>query len=639
MLTAFRAFAKSPWAAGLIVLLIASFAVFGIRDVFNGKISNAVIQAGKHSISAADFKREFDNYKARFEQQAGQPIPTEVAVQNGLDKRVLDSVATRAALGEMMHKMGIRPSDALVSKELQKIPAFFDPVSGRFDKTQFQQRLAENGLTPDRFVGLIGEDLAEQHLMRGLVGGLQMPRAYSAMAAVFMTQTRDVAMFNLPPSAVPAPAAPTDAQLVAFMKENAAQLTRPEFRVLTVVRFSPTLVGANLPVDEAELKKRYDFRKDTLSQPETRTIVQIPAKDQAAATQIAQRLSAGENPAAVAKAAGVEPVLYENKPQTAVTDKRVAAAAFRMPVNQVAPVQGDLGVAVVKVLAITPGKTVSFEQARPALEAELRKDAAAEKVYALSQAYDEAHQAGSDLPAAAQKAGVPAMTVGPVAKQGVDQQGRPVAGLNQKMVETAFDLPAGGESEVTEAGNGEYFAVRVDKIIPASLPPLEEVKPRLTQVWMFREMAKRLQAKADELAARVRKGEALDAVAASAGQKVVRMAGVDRRGGGQMGQELIGPVFATKPGETFVARGPGGFIVGKVEAVHAGEGPTLARMSEAARGQMNQALVGEMAQAAANAARQKVKVKIDAAKARAALGLEPEEPAPAAAAGKAGLAK
>ena len=35
---------------------------------------------------------------------------------------------------------------------------------------------------------------------------------------------------------------PTDAQLTSFMQENAQRLTRPEFRVLTVVRFSPAAV-------------------------------------------------------------------------------------------------------------------------------------------------------------------------------------------------------------------------------------------------------------------------------------------------------------------------------------------------------------------------------------------------------------
>jgi peptidyl-prolyl cis-trans isomerase D len=641
MLSAIRAFAKSWVAAVLIGLLIVSFAVFGINDVFRGNMSDAVVQAGPRKVTSAAFKREFDSQKGRIEQQMGQPVPLETAVANGLDRRVLDYVATREAFAALLQKMGIRPSDKLLVSEINKIPAFFDQVSGRFDKTSYQARLAENGMTSEVFEQMMRDEIAEQHLGTAIVNGVRIPRAYSALAAIYALESRDIAYFTIDPANVPQPALPTDAQLTAFMKENAAQLTRPEFRVLTVVRFSPALLAGDLPIDEAELKKRYDFRKDTLSTPETRTLVQIPAKDAATAQQIVARLGRGENPITVAKAVGVDALTYENKPQSAIQDHKVAAAAFGMQAGQVAPVQGDLGVSVVKVVAVVPGRVVTMEEARPALEAELRKDAAAEKVYAQSQAYDDAHQAGSNLAEAAKKAGVASITIGPLSAQGRDPQGQPVPGLTQKLVETAFSLPAGGESEVTEAGQGEYFAVRVEKILPPAMPALAEVKPQLVRVWMLREIAKRMQARADELAARVRKGESLEAVAASVGSQVTHVTGIDRRSASQnreASQDLLAKVFTSKPGEVFTAENARfGFIVGKLESVNAGQGPTLARMTEEARPQMTVALFRELEETARTSARQEMKVKVSEARARAALGLEPLEPAKAP--GKAEKAK
>ncbi|MGH6909695.1 MAG: peptidylprolyl isomerase, partial [Phenylobacterium sp.] len=355
MLANIRAFAKSPAAAVLIGLLVVSFAVFGIRDVFKGRIAgDAVITAGSRTLTPADFKREFDGYKSRVEQQVGQPITTEAAVANGLDRRVLEGLAGREAFAELVRKIGVIPSDKLIVAEINKIPAFFDQVSGRFDKKAYQQKLGENGLTPAKFEGIMRDEIAQQHVGTGLVAGLRVPRAYTAMGAIYAMENRDIAYFPIEPGSVPQPPPPTDAQLTAFMKENSAQLTRPEFRVLTVVRFSPQLVAANLPIDEAEVKKRFDFRKDTLSTPETRTIIQIPAKDPTAAQQIGQRLAKGEEPAAIAKSLGVEVLTYDNKPKTAIADRKVAEAAFRMLPGQTAPVPGDLGLAVVKVVSANP---------------------------------------------------------------------------------------------------------------------------------------------------------------------------------------------------------------------------------------------------------------------------------------------
>lgn len=631
MLTAIRNFAKSWVAAVLIGLLIVSFAVFGINDVFQGNARDAVIQAGDRVVSSADFRREFDAQKRRIEQQAGQPVPIELAVERGFDKQVLQLMAAREAFAALLSKIGLKPSDKLVVEEIAKIPAFFDPVSGRFDKTAYERQLAEGGFTTEQFEQMARDDIAGQMALTGIVAGVRAPRAMSALNALYGLESRDIAFFSVGPGSVEAPGAPTEAQLQAFMRENAAQLTRPEFRILTVVRFSPALAGAGaVAIDEAELKKRYDFRKDTLSTPETRTVVQIPAKDAATAQQVAARLQRGEDPAAVAKSLGVDLITYDNRPQTAIPDRGVAAAAFRMQAGQVAPVQSELGAQVVKVVSVTPGRVVTLEEARPALEAEMRRDAAVEKVLALTNAYEEAHTAGGTLAEAAQKAGVPTMTLGPVSQAGRDQQNQPVAGLNQKLMDTAFALPAGGESDLVEVSEGEYFAVRVERVIPPALPPLDAaLRAELSRVWTGRETLRRMQTRADALAERIRKGETVEAVAASTGAQVRRVAGLSRQSAGQnreLSRELLGQAFAVKPGEAFTARDVQfALLVGKLEAVRPGDPAMIAQVTEFGRDQMTMELFRELEESARAAARQSMKVRIDETRARAALGLETTE--------------
>ena len=643
MLAAVRTFAKSWVAAVLIGLLIVSFAIFGIHDVFKGGVSNAVVVAGSRKVTAPEFKREFDNFRRNAEQQMGQPITSEMAAANGLDTRVLNEVATREAFGEMLARIGVKPSDSLITRELQKIPAFFDQVSGRFDKALYAQRLHENGLTPPAFEAIMRDQIAESHMASAMANGLRVPRAYTALGAIYGLESRDVSYFTVDPRTVTPPSLPTDAQLTTLMQENAAALTRPEFRVLSVVHFSPTMVSANLPIDPAELQKRYEFRKDTLSKPETRSLVQIPVKDAASAQAVAARLAKGEEPAAIAKSLGVDAITYADKPRTAIADPKVGQAAFALPAGQIAPVKGDLGFAVIRVGKVTPGQTVTLEQVRPQLEAELRKDAAAEKVYEMSQAYDDAHGGGANLVESAKKTNVPVLTLGPVSDQGAGPQGQPVSGVNPKLLKTAFSLPQGGESEVEEAGNGEYYAVRVEKIIPKAMPPLAEVKPQLTRVWMMREMVKRLQAKADELAARVRKGETLEAVAGGIGAQVGHATNIDRQNAAQnqvLSRDALIKAFSAKAGEVYTAEAPTfGLVVARLDAVRAPVGPTLARITEASRPQMTEAIFREMQADAQKAAVTLVKVKTYPNNGRAALGLEPLDPKKAAKGAKTETAK
>jgi peptidyl-prolyl cis-trans isomerase D len=354
--------------------------------------------------------------------------------------------------------------------------------------------------------------------------------------------------------------------------------------------------------------------------------------------QVGQALSQGKDPAAVAKAAGVEAIVYTNKPQTAIADRKIAAAAFKMTPGQVAPVQGDLGQAIVKVVSAMPGRPVTLAEVKPQLEAEIRADAAKQKTYDLTQVYEDAQKAGSNMAQAAQKAGVAAVTLPAISKDGRDAQGQPVPGLPPQVMETAFNLSAGAESEVEDLGNGEYYAVRVEKITPPAMIPLDEIRPKVVAAVTQRELVTRLQAKADELSARVKKGESLDAVAASVGQKVVRISGLNRQTAAQntqVSQDLLGKAFGTKAGDVFTAENTHfGLVVGKLEAVRPGDTAMQGQIAEQMRQPMSQAIFREIGEAAQTGASRAIKVKLNPAMARSALGLAPEE-APA----KPGLAK
>lgn len=635
MLTAFRAFAKSWVAALLIGLLIISFAVFGMSDVLRGQFSTAVVSAGDRSVDALEFRGEYDQWRQGAEQQVGQAITPQMADENGIIPRLLEQIAAREAFAHLLHKFGLRPSDDMVASELREIPAFFDPISGRFDPDLMAQRLAENNLTPDAFLMRLKDEMAQQHFAAGLVTGLRAPRAYGALGALINQEERDLAYFPVGVGSVEAPGLPSDAQLQAFMQENADSLRRPEFRVLSVVRFAPRPEDAPATVSAEALQERFDFRKDTLSQPETRSVVQIPARDQAAAQRIVQRLRQGEDPAAVARDLGVEPVVYTDRPRTAIADRRVADAAFALEEGQVSdPIKGGLGIAVVKVTSITPGREPTLEDVRPLLEAEIRRDAAAEKVYERTQTYEEAHIGGASLAEAAEAADASVVTLPAVSAQGQGQDGAPVQGVSPQILEAAFDLAEGGESDLAELSPGEYFAVRVDRVIPASLPPLDEVRAPLTRAWMQREMLRRLEAKADELAEKIRSGESIESVAGSIGARVTRASSLTRANaqeGGRLSDDALVTAFGASVDEVFRARDiQFGLIVGRLEAIRPGDPKTAAAQVEAARPQLTMAMFRDMAEAATLAARDKVKVRIDAARARAAIGLDPEPAAPAA---------
>ncbi|MBU4435705.1 MAG: peptidyl-prolyl cis-trans isomerase [Alphaproteobacteria bacterium] len=650
MLAGFRSFAKSPFAVILFGLLIVSFAVFGISDVFKGPHISGVVAAGSRSVSPTDFKSRYETYRKSTEQRTGEAVSPDQAVERGLDRQILQEIALQESMAEVVRRFGVQPSDKLVGdvvreqmSNLHPSQRPFDPITGKFDPKMYEALLRENGLTPDSYQAQLRDEIAQTHVFSAVADGLHAPRIYGALQAAYGLESRDLAAFAINPASVERPANPTDAQLTAFMKEHADRLTRPETRVLSIMRVSAQALEPSVTVTPAEIQKTFDFRKDTLATPETRSLVQIVAPDAKAAAVIAQRLAKGEQPAVVASAYGNQPVMISDKPKSALPDRKVADAAFSLAEGQVsAPITGSLGLSVVKVTKITLGTHASLESARPAIEAELRAQNAQAKAYDQTQAYQDAHDAGADLITAAGKAGAMVMTTAPITAEGADQTGQPVPGLTPDILKTAFALSSGGESELVEIGKGEYYAVKVEKVLPSALPALADVKPQLTQVWLQTEMTNRLQAKADQLVARVKTGESIEAVAKSAGSQVQRVPGISRENAQQhqgLGRDLLIATFGAKPGEAFTARaGQMAVVVAKLEAVHPGKVADMARATQVMRQQIDGGLMRDLGEAARQGAQASLKTKVNLTLARKAIGVDTDALAKAEAA-KTGKAK
>ncbi len=626
MLAQIRAFAKSPVATVLLGLLLVSFVVFGIRGVATqASASNDVVKAGGRApIDADQFKDRFNFYKTQIEQQNQQPISVQDAVAHDLDRRVVDELAYSEAFAEMMKREGVRPSDQLVIDKLRTIPKFFNPITGQFDKNAYYQFLQQAHMTPVQAEGELKDEITERQFVSGMAAGLRSPLVYAAMQAAYLKEGRSFKWFAVSPKILGAPTPPTDAQLNAFIQQNKARLTKPEMRQLSIVHFSAAAIAPTVAPSDADIQKRFDFEKDALSSPEKRSFVQIPVKDPSKGGEIAAKLKAGADPQLLAKTYGVQAVSYTDQPKGGVPDKGIATAAFNLKAGETSGVvQGDLGPAVLRLFGVTPGHDATLAEAKPKIEAEVRKTQAESKVYDLVQKYDDAHAGGSDMAASARAVGQPVSPLPPIMAQGVDLEGHS-ANLPPKVLQAAFSQPQGGESDPIDIGQGEYYVVRVDKVLAPAVFTLDEIRPKLVQTFILQDAARKLQAKAQALTAAIAKGQSLEDAAKSVDAATTEAAGILRSGADQTySKDLVARIFLAKPGDVIVAEDSKlGFVVAKLEKVVPADPASLAPLILQQRDQVSKSLFDDLGQATRNAARTLVKPHVDYAMARKALGVD-----------------
>ena len=633
MISAFRKFAKSPWAAGLFALLILSFAFTASQtDVFASMGPKHVVSAGDRSVDSAQFRADFERVRTNLQEQAGRPVTIQDLVNENIHVRFLDSQTQRLGFLAWAWNAGIRPGKDLIVKQIRQIPQFFNQVTGQFDQAAYEQALAAQNATPAQLEQEFRDQYVTEHFGAAVFAGARVPRVYGALLAGNALETRDGRWFTVTQEMAGRAPAPTDAQLTAFMNENAEQIRQPEFRQVSLVVFSPDASSRTAEISDARINERFEFRRAALSEPEKRTFVTLTASSRAVADRIAAALRAGQAPADGGRANNVEPSNYTDTPQTALGDRAVGAAVFGLTAGQVSdPVQGSVGFTVARVTAVTPGRPATLEGSREAIIAELRQEDAQAQTYAKVEAYERARQEGKSLTEAAEQVGARLIQLPPFTQDGKLPNGQPLNAPPQ-IFSTAWGLSKDGESEVVDAGQGQYFAVRVNEIRPAALPPLAEVREPLAAQWTARENARRLQTKAEELAGRVRAGQDIAAVASSAGASVSTHTGVQRNREAQeaLGQGVLQGLFGQGRGQVFSQpQSNTAFVVGRVDAIHAAVPALAAPLAEQARPRITQELVQALIQASFDAGAARVKAKNDPAQARLALGLSAEDTGPA----------
>jgi peptidyl-prolyl cis-trans isomerase D len=643
MLRYFRAFTKSwfgPAIMGAILVALTFLGTGGVRNLMGGRIANAVISAGSRQVTQTEFQKMFQRNEEAYQARTGQPFPLEQAIKEGADKNMLQELAGQTAYAEMLSQSGIRPSDEVVAEELKRqaesgkapgLAAMFDAVTGKFRPQALQVLLANNGLTITQFQRELADEIADNDFQGAIAGGFAPPRIYAAVEGALALETRDVTYFVIPLSSVPPPK-PTDAQLVALMQQHKDQLMLPERRRFTIVRFSAKALAPTLTVDPKAVEQQFQARQASYTKPETRSLVEIPLNDPSQAAEVAQRLTKGEDPQAVAKSVGVDAVAYTDQPQTGIADQKAAAAAFAMKEGQVSgPVPGDFKTVIIKVTKVTPAQAADLNAARAQIQAQLQQTQAIDKVYDLSQKFDDLRQGGASFADAAAKVEATTVAIGPVGADGKDLQGQVNPALSQKVLATAFQLSQGADSDVEQdADKGEYYAVHVDQVLPPAMPSLDEpgVRPAMTQAFIQQAVVGALQQKAAAAQAALQKGQTFEAVATGYGATVSHQLGLQQANAQQqeqtLGRAFVGSAFQTKQGQYFTAGSDPlkGFVVARIDSVHLADPKQVAAILQVLQQRSAQTYVAGLQQAIREAAVKMVKPNTDLALAREAMGVD-----------------
>ena len=491
----------------LFLLIVPSFILFGL-DGYNSSRDNAAVVAKVDGQKIT--QTEWDKAHQREVERLRASMPT-------LDSKLLDSPEAKYATLERLvrervlaaaaTKSKLGTSDQRLARELQDSPeiAALRRADGSLDMGRYRQMLTSQGLSPEMFEANVRNDLSSRQVVMGVSGSGFASTSIADLALNAYFERREIQIASFPTAQYAAKLNPTDADLEQFYKANENIFQAPEQASIEYVLLDVETVKKGITLSDADLKAYYDQNAARLSGTEERRASHI---------LIASPKTAPESERQKAKAKAVELLALVKQTPDAFADvarknsqdpgsapnggdldfftresmvKPFSDAAFAMKKGDVSDVvESEFGYHIIKLTDVKAPKQRSFDEMKPELEADVKKQQAQKKFSEIAEAFtNSVYEQADSLKPLAERLKLEIKTANGLTRT-------PLAGVTGALANTKFlnaifspdAIEKKRNTEAIEVASNQLISGRITQYTPARTRPLAEVTGSVRQLWL-----------------------------------------------------------------------------------------------------------------------------------------------------------
>ena len=615
----------------ILALITLPFAFFGVDYYFRqGGSVPEVATVGGEKITQTQFNESIVEQQDRMRQQMGANFDPTLFDNPEVRFSVLEQLVSKRLLQDEAKREAFRVSDVQLQQFVAALPPFQE--NGKFSPERYKQVLASQNMTPTMFEERLRQDLLLAPLQEPIALGNIVARSSGERFLGLVEQRREVAAAAVDPEPFVKNVKVDDAAVKAFYDANAAALQTPEQAKFEYLLLTQDALMAQGALEASEVRAQYDNNIKLYSQGEERDAshiliaVKADAKDEekAAARKKAEELfaQAKANPARFGELAKQ----FSQDPGSAPQGGDLGAfargnmvkpfddAVFGMKVGDIAgPVATDFGFHVIKLNAINPAKVRPFDDVKAQIEADLRRQKAAQKFAAAAdQLQNLVYEQADSLQGAAKALGLAVQTSPLVTRT----EAQALARGNAKFVQTLFSpesVQSKRNTEALEIGPNVLMAGRIIEYKPAAPRPFADVQEEIRRQLVRKAASEMAQTAGREKLALLEQGKS-EHDAGVVFAPPVTLGRNDVQPG--FAPDALTRIFRIDPAKVPQYAGTpnerGGFSIYKVEKVIAPSAPDVAKLT-AAGARIGDQLGRELFNAYLATLRSKADVKINQA--------------------------
>lgn len=497
----------------LLLIIFPSFAFFGIESYLRmsdkeppvAKVAGQNITQREWDAAQA---RQIERFKQVFGEQFNQNMFDSPEARQG----VLENLLAQRAMSAHVVENHLTVSNDTLRNTIAEIPGLKNP-DGQFDKQRYQQLLAAQGLTPEKFEAGLRHDLAVQQINAVVQGTAFSPKSVVSRVSSLNQQAREVQELVLTLQSFRSQIKITDAMAEEYYKQHPAQFELPETVKVEVVVFNPDVVEARIVVSDADIKAYYDQNLARYKTDEQRRASHIliaagkdsPAADKAAAKakteKILSQLRKSPNDfAKLAKENSQDPGSAERGGDLDFFGKGMMVkpfeeAAYALKEGQISDVvQSDFGFHIIRLTALKAATTRSLSEVKVNITDEIRRQQVGKKYSEMAEIFTNmVYEQPDSLKPVADKLGLKIETITGLTRKPSTAYPKTSAYNQPKFLSAIFSDEATKNKRNTEAievGPRFLIAGHVIEYKPVTHSPLAQVRQQVEESIMLLETEK-----------------------------------------------------------------------------------------------------------------------------------------------------
>ena len=584
MLNTLRKSVAGPFVKLLIGILILSFAVWGIQDIFGNYKNSVAIEIDGNEISLDELVNEYNYQLSTISSQLNKQISFDESMALGIDKIAIENLIRKMILQIELNKYGINIPEEFIAQKIVNDDAF--KSEGVFNKARYTQLLSFSGYTEESF--LISElNANKQNQLYSLIANKNyIPNTLLDIINDYNSTEKVINYIEIPKNNISVKT-PSERELIEFYDKFQNGYKKSETRDFDALILNADSLKNNISVSQTEIQNYYNENIDSFKVEETRDVYQFFFDD----------LITAEEFIAESKSVSFEMLLDSynlsksddylgNVQKNDIFDSDLGEIAFKIDAKTFSnPIDGLLGLSIVYIDEIYEGFTPPLNELASTIEEELKLEAALNLIDDVFFSIEDDFLSGVQMQEVADKNKITLTNFAKIDINGKDFDNNDINVIqNDELLQRLFNSDIGDFIEVVETKDS-YIWIKLNAINEPFIRSFKDVRDLVTSDMIKQRLDKKEQEIIAEIEDALINNTLSKEIAESLDIEIKKSEPFSRNKPiMEFSQDFNDRILSADLNETIIGRSPDEILIGKVIEIIPSNSSALTRDNDQVEG-------------------------------------------------------